>query len=199
MTATISIIDDEPSVREAIAMLLEANGHVPACYDSAKSFLAAPYAAGCIVSDVRMPEMTGLDLLHVLQRARDPRPVILLTGHGDIEMAVQAIKIGAFDFIEKPFSNDRLLQSLADALSASESTRAAHAEIEALKARYDGLSERQRETMKLLVQGLSNKEIALRLGISPRTVEIHRTWVMTKMSAGTIAELVRMGMVLGIG
>ena len=199
MTATISIVDDEPSVREAIAMLLEANGHVPACFASAKAFLEAPFTAGCIVSDVRMPEMTGIDLLRALQKARDPRPVILLTGHGDIEMAVQAIKFGAFDFIEKPFKNDRLLESIRNALTASESTRVAHAEIEVLKARFESLSERQRDTMKLLIQGLSNKEIAHRLGISPRTVEIHRTWVMTKMSAKTIVDLVRMGMALELG
>lgn len=199
MTAIISIVDDEASVRDSVAMLLEANGFVPACYDSATAFLVAPFAAGCIVSDVRMPEMTGLDLLRALQRAHDPRPVILLTGHGDIEMAVQAIKIGALDFIEKPFKNDRLLDSIKSALTVSESTRVAKAEIEVLKARFESLSERQRDTMRLLVQGLSNKEIAQRLGISPRTVEIHRTWVMTKMSAKSIADLVRMGMVLGIG
>lgn len=199
MTATISIVDDEPSVRDAVAMLLEANGFASSCYDSAKAFLGAPFAAGCIVSDVRMPEMTGLDLLRSLQKARDPRPVILLTGHGDIEMAVQAIKFGAIDFIEKPFKNDRLLESIRNALTTSESTRVALAEIDVLKARFDSLSDRQRDTMKLLVQGLSNKEIAQRLGISPRTVEIHRTWVMTKMSAKTIVDLVRMGMVLEIG
>jgi two-component system response regulator FixJ len=199
MTAIISIVDDEPTVRDAVAMLLEANGHVPVCYESAKDLLDAPFTAGCIVSDVRMPEMTGLDLLRALQKARDPRPVILLTGHGDIEMAVQAIKIGAFDFIEKPFKNDRLLDSIKSALTVSQSTRVAKAEIEVLKARFESLSERQRDTMRLLVQGLSNKEIAQRLGISPRTVEIHRTWVMTKMSARSIADLVRMGMALGIG
>lgn len=199
MTAIIHIVDDEPSVRDAISMLLEANGFVPSCHESVKALLEAPARGGCIVSDVRMPAMNGLDLLRALQKARDPRPVILITGHGDIEMAVQAIKIGAFDFIEKPFKNDRLLESIRSALSASESTRLAQAEIETLKSRFESLSERQRDTMRLLVQGLSNKEIAQRLGISPRTVEVHRTWVMSKMSAKTIADLVRMAMALQLG
>lgn len=198
MTATVSIIDDEASIRDSLTLLLEAHGYAAASYESVAAFLAAPFAAGCILTDVRMPGATGLDLLRSLAAARDPRPVILLTGHGDVEMAVQAIKLGAFDFIEKPFVDERLLASVQCALAQSESSLVEHMELEELKARFASLSERQRETMKLLVQGLSNKEIGMRLGISPRTVEIHRTWVMTKMSARTIVDLVRMGMTLEI-
>lgn len=198
MTRTVSVIDDEASVREAVAMLLETHGLTVACYEGAGAFLAAPFAAGCIVSDVRMPEISGLDLLRTLRSAGDPRPLLLMTGHGDVELAVQAIKLGAFDFVEKPFTNERLIASVEDALVASESSLKERLELDDLKSRYEALSERQRDTMQLLVRGLSNKEIGQQLGISPRTVEIHRTWVMTKMSARSIADLVRMAMALGI-
>lgn len=198
MSKTVSVIDDEVSVREAVAMLLETHGMTVKSYESAVAFLAAPFAAGCIVSDVRMPEISGLDLLRTLQSSDDSRPLILMTGHGDVELAVQAIKLGAFDFVEKPFSNDRLVGSVEQALVASESSLKVRLELEDLKAKLASLSERQRDTMQLLIRGLSNKEIGQKLGISPRTVEIHRTWVMTKMSARSIADLVRMGMALGI-
>lgn len=198
MSKTVSVIDDEASVREAVALLLETHGLAVSCYDGAAAFLAAPFAAGCIISDVRMPEISGLDLLRTLQSSGDPRPLILMTGHGDVELAVQAIKLGAFDFVEKPFSNERLVASVEQALVASESSLKVRLELEDLKNKFASLSERQRDTMQLLIRGLSNKEIGLQLGISPRTVEIHRTWVMTKMSARSIADLVRMGMALGI-
>ncbi len=198
MSKTVSIIDDEASVRDAVAMLLETHGLTVACYDGAEAFLAAPFAAGCIVSDVRMPDVSGLDLLRKLQSEGDPRPVLLMTGHGDVELAVQAIKLGAFDFVEKPFSNERLIASVEEALVASESSLKERLELDDLKSKFAGLSDRQRDTMQLLIRGLSNKEIGQQLGISPRTVEIHRTWVMTKMSARSIADLVRMAMALGI-
>jgi two-component system, LuxR family, response regulator FixJ len=198
MSKTVSVIDDEASVRDAVAMLLETHGLSVSCFESAGAFLAAPFAAGCIVSDVRMPEISGLDLLRQLQAAGDPRPLLLMTGHGDVELAVQAIKLGAFDFVEKPFSNERLVASVEQALIASESSLKSRLELEDLKAKFQSLSDRQRDTMQLLVQGLSNKEIGQKLGISPRTVEIHRTWVMTKMSARSIADLVRMSMALGL-
>jgi two-component system response regulator FixJ len=198
MTATVSVIDDDPSVLDAIAMLLRMQGHSPATYSSARALLDAPFAPGCIVSDVRMPEMTGLDLLRDLKARDDPRPIVLLTGHGDIEMAVQAIKLGAFDFIEKPFKDERLLESVDKALAAATSSLEVKLQLADLKERYQSLSDRQRDTMQLLIRGLANKEIGLRLGISPRTVEIHRTWVMNKMSAKTLTDLVRMSMALGL-
>lgn len=198
MSKTVSVIDDEASVRDAVAMLLETHGMNVSCFEGAAAFLAAPFAAGCIVSDVRMPEISGLDLLRHLQGAGDPRPLLLMTGHGDVELAVQAIKLGAFDFVEKPFSNERLVASVEQALVASESSLKTRLELDDLKSKFQSLSDRQRDTMQLLVQGLSNKEIGQKLGISPRTVEIHRTWVMTKMSARSIADLVRMSMALGL-
>jgi two-component system response regulator FixJ len=198
MSKTVSVVDDEASVREAVALLLETHGLSVLCFEGAGAFLAAPFAPGCILSDVRMPETSGLELLRTLQGAGDPRPLILMTGHGDIELAVQAIKLGAFDFVEKPFAAERLLASIEQALVASENSLKEHLELDDLKSRFASLSERQRDTMQFLIRGLSNKEIGQQLGISPRTVEIHRTWVMTKMSARSIADLVRMGMVLGI-
>ncbi|MCC7250836.1 response regulator [Hyphomicrobium sp.] len=198
MSKTVSVIDDEASVRDAVAMLLETHGLTVSCYDGAEAFLAAPFAAGCIVSDVRMPGISGLELLRTLRSAGDPRPLLLMTGHGDVELAVQAIKLGAFDFVEKPFSNERLIASVEEALVASESSLKERLELEDLRSKYAALSDRQRDTMQLLIRGLSNKEIGQQLGISPRTVEIHRTWVMTKMSARSIADLVRMSMALGI-
>lgn len=198
MSKTVSVIDDEASVREAVALLLETHGFTVSTYESARAFMDAPFAAGCILSDVRMPEVTGLDLLRSLRANGDPRPLLLMTGHGDVELAVQAIKLGAFDFVEKPFSNDRLIARVEEALVASESSLKERIELDDLKAKFAALSERQRDTMQLLIRGLSNKEIGQQLGISPRTVEIHRTWVMTKMSARSIADLVRMSMALGI-
>jgi two-component system response regulator FixJ len=198
MSKIVSVIDDEASVRDAVAMLLESHGLTVNAFESASTFLEAPFAEGCIISDVRMPGMSGLELLRTLQNAGDPRPLLLMTGHGDVELAVQAIKLGAFDFVEKPFSNDRLIASVEQALVASESSLKERLELEELKSRHQSLSDRQRDTMQLLIRGLSNKEIGQQLGISPRTVEIHRTWVMTKMSARSIADLVRMGMALGV-
>ena len=198
MNPTVSLIDDEASVLDAVGMLLSTNSYTVACYSDARSFLSAPFAPGCIVSDVRMPEITGLDLLRHLKASKDARPLILLTGHGDVEMAVQAIKLGAYDFIEKPFSNDRFLARVAAALAVAETSREETLQSQELRNRYQSLSERQRDTMRLLIRGLANKEIAQQLGISPRTVEVHRTWVMTKMSAKTLVDLVRMGMALDI-
>jgi two-component system response regulator FixJ len=198
MNATVSIIDDDLAVLDAIGMLLRTQGYSPASFPAARAFLDAPFAPGCIVSDVRMPEMTGLDLLRELKVKDDPRPILLLTGHGDIEMAVQAIKMGAFDFIEKPFSDERLLGSVEQALAEASNSLEVKLQLAELKERYQSLTDRQRDTMHLLVRGLANKEIGQRLGISPRTVEIHRTWVMNKMSARTLTDLVRMGMALDL-
>ncbi len=198
MPDIISIIDDEASVREAIALLLETRGYEVKPYQNASSFLAIDFEPGAIISDVRMPNMSGLDLLRELQSRQDPRPIILLTGHGDIEMAVQAIKLGAFDFIEKPFEIERLISSVAAAVETSATSLKTTLELKELRDRYASLSDRQRDTMHFLVQGYSNKEIAQALGISPRTVEIHRTWVMTRMSARSMAELVRMAVALGL-
>lgn len=198
MTSTVSIIDDDAAILDALGLLLSLHNFTTASYSDPRRFLAAPNAGGCIVSDVRMPEFSGLDLLRELMAKRDPRPVILLTGHGDIAMAVEAIKLGAFDFIEKPFDNDHLVSSIRKALVAASTTQQDQAQLSDLRERFESLTDRQRDTMRLLVRGFANKEIGQQLGISPRTVEVHRTWVINKMAAKTLAELVRKAMALGL-
>jgi two-component system response regulator FixJ len=148
----------------------------------------------CIISDVRMPGMSGLDLVQHLKTAGAGPPVILITGHGDIDMAVAAIKVGAFDFIEKPFDEARLLASIRNALAAKGQPAADAAELKKLQSRFDTLSTRQRQVMELAVSGLSNKEIGSKLKISPKTVENHRAWVMERIGARNIADLVRIAM-----
>lgn len=198
MTKRISIVDDDPAVTDSIQLLLQSRGFKTECHADAASLLAAAPDTDCILSDVRMPGMNGVDMMRELQTRKDVRPVILLTGHGDIEMAVNAIKGGAFDFIEKPFDPIRLIATIGSAINKADEKKVIQGETAQWQERYDSLTDRQRETMTLLVQGFANKEIATRLGISPRTVEIHRTWVMNKMAARTLAELVRMGIALDI-
>jgi two-component system response regulator FixJ len=189
--STVTLIDDDPGVLEAIGMLLATKGFVVDRYPSADAFLAAPSTPGCIVSDLRMPGLSGMELLTTLQNASDPRPVILLTAHGDIELAVRALKQGAFDFIEKPFEETRLLQAITAALESGERAAIELSELCNLKKRYASLTERQKEVMWLVVSGCSNKEVAARLGISIRTVETYRAWVLEKMQTKTFADLVR--------
>lgn len=198
MSQTVSIIDDDPAVLDALTMLMQSQGLSVARFETARDFLKADQHPGCIVSDVRMPEMTGIELLRTMKQTGDDRPVILITGHGDIEMAVQAIKLGAREFIEKPFDNAKLLDCVMDALEATSSTLIENQERKELSERFAMLTDRQRETMRCLIRGMANKQIAAELGISPRTVEIHRTWVMNKMAAKTLADLVRMGLALGL-
>ena len=150
----------------------------------------------CVVSDVRMPGCSGIELQHALKKRNPALPLILITGHGDIQMAVNAIKEGAFDFIEKPFEYARLIEQIMKAIEFGDRAQSVQAEREAVAQRMAELSERQKEVMDLVVQGLSNKDIAEVLGISPRTVENYRAWVMEKMSAGNIADLVRKAMLL---
>jgi len=197
--STVSIIDDDADVLDAVALLLRARGYDVATYSNATDFLRAEFQPGCIVSDVRMPDITGLDLLARLKDAGDPRPVVLLTGHGDVGMAMLAVKQGAFDFIEKPFKDSFLLQAVEQAIETGREIYREQAELAALKTRYGTLTQRQRETMQLVVEGLSNKDIAARLGISPRTVEIYRAWLMTKMGANSVADLVKMAIRLDTG
>lgn len=197
----IALIDDDPEVRESTRLVLLGEGIKADVFESATSFLEAlprfvQAPARCIVSDVRMPGMSGLDLQHELSRRGITVPLILITGHGDVGTAVAAMKAGAEDFIEKPFD----LRHLVDAIRRSVS-RAAEAEQEAklrieVAERAAQLSARQHEVMLLVVEGYSNKQIAAKLGISARTVETYRLWVMEKMGAGSVAALVRMAMLL---
>ena len=190
MSKAINIIDDDKGVLEALSALFTSKGYAVATHTSAKAFLDAPFLSGCIISDVRMPEMTGLDLLRVLKDRIDPRPIILLTAHGEIAMAIQAVRMGAYDFVEKPFKTDKLLATVVEAERVL-------AELTELRHRVDSLTDRQKETMRFLIDGMATKDIALELGLSPRTVEIHRAFVMSKMNAKSVADLLRVSMRLG--
>jgi len=197
----IALIEDDEAVLRSLSLLLESRGVPVRGYVSAESFLADAEATPpqCVVTDIRMPGMSGLELQREL-KARDAAvPMILITGHGDIAMAVQAIKQGAFDFIEKPFDDERLIASIAEAVERGQRARVEQNEREQLEARVADLSPRQVEVMHLVADGFSNKEIALKLDISPRTVENYRAWVMEKMGAGNLADLVRKVIALTAG
>jgi two-component system, LuxR family, response regulator FixJ len=192
----VALIDDDAAVLDALRLYLERNDVAVSSFSTADAFLASLGDAGgvdCIVADVRMPGLSGIDLVReACSRASSP-PIILITAHGDVDMAVAAIKLGAFDFIEKPFDERRLLESIRAAVDQSSPVQPAAAlDRAALKERVAGLTDRQRQVMELAASGLSNKEIALRLGISPRTVENHRAWMMERMGARNLADLVRL-------
>jgi two-component system, LuxR family, response regulator FixJ len=197
--ADVHVIDDDDAVRESIDFLLCSAGLSVRTYDSATSFLdAAPkIAAGCIITDVRMPGLSGLDLLRRLGEMQIGLPVIVITGHGDVPLAVEAMKCGAVDFLEKPFDDDVLLASVRAALNRSEESAAVEAERAEIRARIAALTQRERDVLEGLVAGHPNKIIAFKLEISPRTVEIYRANLMTKMKAGSLSELVRMSLVAG--
>ncbi len=198
--SAIFVADDDEAVLDSLRLLLESRGYAVACFASGEALLAAldrPDASpDCAVVDVRLPGLSGLELQQRLRQRDRELPVIIITGHGDIEMAVRALKAGAFDFIEKPFDDRRLLDSLAAAATDSTRRRLETEGASALADRRAELSERQRQVMTLVVDGMANKEIATRLGISPRTVEIYLARVMEKMGARNLAELVRMALVL---
>ena len=190
----VALIDDDEAVLDSLRMLLQNRGMPVECFTSADAFLARLEAmpVSCIVSDVRMPGLSGLDLQGELMKRGNPAPLILITGHGDIAMAVSAVKLGAFDFIEKPLDDHKLMESIRKATGGSERRHTQQEQIAETRKRVAELSQRQRQVMDLVAKGLSNKEIALRLRISPRTVENYRAWVMEKMGATNLADLVRM-------
>jgi two-component system response regulator FixJ len=189
----VHVIDDAEDVRESLAVLLDASGFRCRTYVSALDFLGVvmPGWSGCVVADVRMPGMSGIELLKELTLRGIRLPVIIITGHADVPMAVAALKAGAADFIEKPFRDETLLSSIRTALiiPAEEAGNPGGASI---GARLASLSEREREVMLLLVAGHPNKVVADRLGISQRTVEVHRSHIMEKAGAKNFADLVRM-------
>lgn len=193
----IALIDDDAAVLDSLRLYFARHELKASCFNAAEEFLAAVDRSAqfdCVVSDVRMPGMSGLDLVGHLNARGFARPIILITGHGDVDMAVAAIKIGAFDFIEKPFDENRLLASIRNALEQGRELRSNAAELEQLQSKFNSLSLRQRQVMELAVAGLSSKEIGMRLKISSKTVENHRAWVMERIGARNLAELVRMAM-----
>jgi two-component system response regulator FixJ len=194
--AIVHIVEDDAAMRDALARLLAREGMAVRPFSTAEEFLAGFDRAmgGCLVADVRLAGKSGIDLMTEVIRAGARMPVILITGHGDIAMAVAAVKAGAFDFIEKPFDPEALLAAVKKALDHTarrDDDRAAAAE---LAARAATLSPREREVMEMVVSGHSNKAIANELGISPRTIEIYRANVMTKMDARNLAELIAIGL-----
>jgi two-component system response regulator FixJ len=196
----VHVVDDDEAVRQSLSFLLRSANIKAETYDSATAFLAALPAikSGCVVTDVRMPGMSGIELLHHLQERKAGLPVIVITGHGDVPLAVEAMKAGAVDFLEKPFDDDVLLASVRSALSAQATDQERQALKGDISERLNSLSKREREVLEGLVAGHPNKTIAYDLGISPRTVEIYRANVMTKMQAGSLSDLVRMALLVGI-
>ncbi|MBE7196795.1 MAG: response regulator transcription factor FixJ [Parafilimonas terrae] len=196
--ALVHIVDNDIAVRQALAFLLTTDGLAVRVHESASAFLAAvAEPTGCIVTDVRMPEVDGIAFLRRLRERGAMPPVIVMTGHADVPLAVEAMKEGARDFIEKPFDDEVLLASIRSALVQAERDADRAAEDKAIRARLSALSEREREVLDGLVAGKANKVIGLDLGISPRTVEIYRANVMAKLQAGSLSELVRMALVAG--
>jgi len=198
--AIVHVIDDDEAVRQSIEFLLRTAGVTARTYDSASTFLNAlpTIDPGCIITDVRMPGISGIDLLRRLGEMRIKMPVIVITGHSDVPLAVEAMKIGAVDFLEKPFEDELLLGSVRSALNRSQENAARDAERAEVEARLSTLTNREREVLEGLVAGKPNKVIAFDLAISPRTVEIYRANVMTKMEAASLSELVRMALVIGV-
>ncbi len=196
----VHIIDDDAAVRDSLRFLLDAARIPVRTYESASDFLVAlpSLVAGCIVTDVRMPDVSGIDLLRQVQASTRSLPVIVITGHGDIPLAVEAMKIGAVDFFEKPFNDDAFLAAVQLALTQNERESKRDADRIEINDRLEQLSVRERQVLEGLVAGQPNKIIAFNLEISPRTVEIYRANVMTKMQAKSLSELVRMALIAGV-
>jgi two-component system, LuxR family, response regulator FixJ len=199
-TGIVHIIDDDEALRDSLTFLLRAAGFQVTSYASAAAFLNTLPAPGlsCIISDVRMPGLSGIDLLRRLKELGVRMPVIVVTGHGDVPLAVEAMKFGAVDFLEKPFDDEVLLASVRSALQLQAGQVGQQAERAEIEKRLAALSPRERDVLDGLVAGRANKQIAFDLGISPRTVEIYRANLMAKMKAESLSELVRMALIVGI-
>jgi two-component system response regulator FixJ len=197
----VYIIDDDDSARGSLEFLLDCAGLRVRGFASADAFQAAsPSLDGaCIVTDVRMPGTNGIELLDALRARGDDIPVVVMTGHADVPLAIRAMKLGAADFIEKPFDEDLILSAIRKAISDQRGTADARAEKQALRGRIAALSVREREVMAALVDGKANKTIAFELGISARTVEVYRANAMMKMRAKTLSDLVRMATIAQLG
>ena len=198
--STVHVIDDDAAVRDSLAFLLSAAGIPTETHESAADFFdrLAGADVGCIVTDIRMPEISGLDLLRRVMEINPALPVIVVTGHGDVPLAVEAMKLGAADFIEKPFDDEALLAAIGAALDRNHQHEREEARNRELRSRLASLSARERQVLDGLVAGHPNKTIAYDLGISPRTVEIYRANLMTKMEANSLSDLVRMVVIAGI-
>ena len=195
----VTVIDDDAAARSSLRLLLKSLGLAANAYDSAASFLASydPQQPGCLLVDIRMPGMSGLELQQVLNQRGTLTPIIFITGHGDVPMAVEAMQQGAFDFLQKPFRDQELLDRVQRAIEKDRSVREQLRGNEAIRRRLESLTAREHDVLELVAAGAPNKIIAHKLGISQRTVEIHRARVMEKMNADSLAQLVHMTLLTG--
>lgn len=199
--AVIFIVDDDAAVRDSLAVLLSTAGLRVETYGSGEEFLRSwnPVQAGCLVLDIRMPGISGLDLLEHLNASRSKIPVIIITGHGDVKIAVKAMKLGALDFVEKPFKYEAIIASINDALRREEQDRSRDTQVALYLERLALLTERECQIYGYMVQGDPNKVIAAKLEISPRTVEIHRAHVMEKLQVRNLSQLVKLAILAETG
>lgn len=197
---TIHVVDDDAAVRNSVEFLLKSARFAVCTYESAADLLKGQgrLEPGCVITDVRMPGMSGIDLLKALRNQPHPMPVIVITGHGDVPLAVEAMRQGAADFLEKPFDDALLLKAIKAALNETAKDEKHEGERAEILDKLAALSNRERQVLEGLVAGLPNKNIAFELKISPRTVEIYRANVMTKMAADSLSHLVRMALVVGV-
>lgn len=189
----VYIVDDDPAIRDSLTLLMKSVGLPSRAYGSASEFLDSydPNAPGCLVADIRMPGLSGLELQQVLLERHSEMRIIFITGHGDVPMAVKAMKAGALDFIQKPFRDQELLDRINSALQEDQQRRDSREEVAEIRERRDSLTPREKEVLDKVVEGLANKVIALDLGVSQRTIELHRARVMQKMEVRSLAQLVR--------
>jgi len=197
----VFVVDDDQAIRSSLKWLIESVGLQVETYASADEFMRSYYPgrAGCLLLDVRMPGMSGLELQEHFAKNDIHIPIIIITGHGDVPMAVRAMKAGAIDFIDKPFNDEMLLESIRNALNVDKRRRELQGRRAEIAARLAHLTPREHEVMEMVTDGRSNKEIATELGVSAKTVEAHRARVMEKMEASSLAELVRMVLTAGVG
>ena len=197
---TVYVIDDDEAMRDSLSFLLDSAGFGVTLFETAQNFLDVlpGLAFGCVVSDVRMPGIDGIELLKRMKSGHSTFPILIMTGHGDVPLAVEAMKLGAVDFLEKPFEDDRLIGMIEAAISQAEPAARSDAITHDIAARVATLSPRERQVMDGLIAGLSNKLIARDYDISPRTIEVYRANVMTKMQANSLSELVRLAMRAGL-
>jgi FixJ family two-component response regulator len=195
----VFVVDDDVSVRESLELLIDFAGWKPETFASAEEFLARPRSLtpSCLVLDVSLPELNGLELQRLIASDRIDMPIIFITGHGDVPMTVQAMKAGAVEFLTKPFDDEALLTAIRQAIARSTATLNDQAELQLLRECYASLTPREQEVMRLVVSGMLNKQIGLKLGITEITVKAHRGKVMLKMKAGSVADLVKVAMRLG--